>query len=246
LPTAKLHQILAAETHRKNEVNRQVNDLYHKLQKPALFEGKVRSYRKIDDNDPDLPKEKQNVQLKAEDVLQKVAEQLTILFDITATKDFGNTSARADVVVNGVTLIHDAPTTYLLWLEKQLTDLATVVKTLPRHDSSEVWTPDPSVGLFRSEPSETKSTRKVLKNHVKAQATERHAEQVETFTEDVTVGFWETTRFTGALPAARVEELMRRVVDLQTAVKFAREQANSVVVEDQQVGEAVFNFLFAN
>lgn len=175
-----------------------------------------------------------------------VSTLLAIVFDVTATKDFGNISAKADVVVNGTVLIRDAPATYLLWLEKQLVDIATVVKSLPRHDSSQVWLADPSTGLFRTEPTETKSTRKVYRNHVKAEATDRHAAQVETYTEDVIVGFWKTTRLTGALPASRIEELMRRVVDLQTAVKFAREQANSVAVEDRQVGETVFNFLFGN
>ena len=49
---------------------------------------------------------------------------------------------------------------------------------------------------------------------------------------------------TGALPARRVNELLERVEKLQQAVKFAREEANNVEVEDQTVGEQVFGYLF--
>jgi hypothetical protein len=41
-----------------------------------------------------------------------------------------------------------------------------------------------------------------------------------------------------------VNELLERVEALQTAVKFAREEANGTTVTDQHVGEAVFGYLF--
>ena len=61
--------------------------------------------------------------------------------------------------------------------------------------------------------------------------------------EDVTVGFWRTVKFSGALPAKRVNELLERVEKLQEAVKFAREEANNAETSDQKVGDAVFKFL---
>jgi len=51
-------------------------------------------------------------------------------------------------------------------------------------------------------------------------------------------------KFSGALPAARINELLERVEALQAAVKFAREEANGTVVTDQHVGDAVFGYLF--
>jgi hypothetical protein len=48
----------------------------------------------------------------------------------------------------------------------------------------------------------------------------------------------------GALPAKRVNEILDRVVALQTAVKFAREAANSTETLEQRVGAAVFGYLF--
>ncbi len=63
-------------------------------------------------------------------------------------------------------------------------------------------------------------------------------------TEDVTVGYWRTVKFSGALPAQRVNELLERVERLQEAVKFAREEANNLEVEEIKVGERFFKYLF--
>jgi hypothetical protein len=60
----------------------------------------------------------------------------------------------------------------------------------------------------------------------------------------VPVGYWTTVKFSGALPARRVNELLDRVERLQQAVKFAWEEANGADVVDQRVGDAVFGCLF--
>ncbi len=83
------------------------------------------------------------------------------------------------------------------------------------------------------------------RNHVKAEATEKHPAQVEVYYEDVTVGYWRTVKFSGALTAQRVNELLDRVEKLQQAVKFAREEANNIEAEEPKVGERFFNYLFA-
>ncbi len=59
---------------------------------------------------------------------------------------------------------------------------------------------------------------------MKAEATDKHPAQVGVYYEDVAVGFWRTVKFSGALPAKRVGELLERVEKLQQAVKFARER----------------------
>ena len=48
---------------------------------------------------------------------------------------------------------------------------------------------------------QTLRTKKVPRNHVKAEATEKHPAQVEVYYEDVAVGYWTTVKFSGALPA---------------------------------------------
>ena len=184
------------------------------------------------------------MQIKAEDIIRKTTDELTKLFNVGSTKDSADSTAKADVVFNGVTLLSQVPATYLLFLEKQLADLHTFIKKLPVLDASELWTFDSSADSWATEPIQTTKTKKIPRNHVKAEATEKHPAQVEVYYEDVLVGNWRTIKFSGALPARRINELLNRVELLQEAVKFAREEANSLEVSEQKVGAKILNYLF--
>ena len=170
---------------------------------------------------------------------------LTRLFDVTATKDWTNCRAKADVVVDGTVLLEQVPATYLLFLEKQLVDIHTFIKKLPILDAAETWAFDDSADCWATEPVQTTRTKKIPRNHVKAEATDKHPAQVEVYYEDVTVGYWRTIKFSGALPARRVNDILMRVERLQEAVKFAREEANNIEAEDHKVGEKVFQYIFS-
>jgi hypothetical protein len=240
----KLNQIIAVEKGVKSKSFADLTDAHHAVQKTAPLAGISRVYQPKDEEGEQLPPESTRVQLKTEDVLAQVAATLTRLFDVTATKDWSNRTARADVTVDGVTVLREVPVTYLLFLEKQLTDLHTFVKKLPVLDAAESWVRDDSTDSWKTEAVRTIRTKKVPRNHVKAEATDKHPAQVDVYYEDVAVGYWTTVKFSGALPAKRVNDLLDRVLKLQTAVKFAREEANNVEVVDQKVGAAVFGYLF--
>ncbi|MDT0264840.1 hypothetical protein RM844_00895 [Streptomyces sp. DSM 44915] len=240
---AKLNQIIAVEKGVKSKSYQDITAAHHQVQKPALLAGISRTYQPKDEEGEQLPPESTRVQVKAETVLREMAASLTRLFDVTATKDWANCAARADVVVDGRTIVPDVPVSYLLFLEKQLTDLHTFVKKLPVLDGAETWTLDPSTDWWKTDPVRTIRTKKVPRNHVKAEATEKHPAQVEVYYEDVAIGYWTTVKFSGSLSARQVNELLERVEKLQTAVKYAREEANSAEVEDRRVGEAVFGYL---
>jgi hypothetical protein len=241
----KLNQIIAVEKSVKSRALQELTEAHHSLQKTALLAGISRTYRPKDEEGEQLPPESNKVQVKAEEVIRQTTETLTRLFDVVATKDWANCRAKADVVVDGQKLLSDVPATYLLFLEKQLIDLHTFIKKLPVLDGAETWTFDPSADCWATEAVSTLKTKKIPRNHVKAEATDKHPAQVEVYYEDVTVGYWRTIKFSGALPAKRVNELLTRVEKLQEAVKFAREEANNLEVEDVKVGEAFLGYLFA-
>ncbi len=241
---AKLNQIIAVEKGIKSGTLRDLTDAHHGLQKPALLSGLTRTYQPKDEDGEQFPPESTRVQVKADEVIRRTAAIMARLFDVTATKDWANCSARADIKVDGETILRDVPVSYLLFLEKQLTDLHTFVKKLPVLDAAEGWAFDDSADCWRTEPVRTNRTKKVPRNHVKAEATEKHPAQVEVYYEDVTVGYWTTLKFSGAMPAKRVNDLLDRVEKLQRAVKFAREEANGLEVTDQRVGDVVFRYLF--
>ncbi|WP_055693923.1 hypothetical protein [Streptomyces prasinopilosus] len=240
----RLNQIIAVEKGVKSKAAQDVNGAHQKVQKPALLSGISRTYQPKDEEGEQLPPESTRVQVQGEDVLREMAASLTRLFDVTATKDWANCTARADVVVEGRTVLADVPVGYLLFLEKQLTDLHAFVRKLPTLDAAESWSHDPSTDWWKTDPVRTIRTKKVPRNHVKAEATEKHPAQVEVYYEDVPIGYWTTVKFSGALPARRLNELVERIEKLQQAVKFAREEANGTEVTDQRVGDAVFGYLF--
>lgn len=241
---AKLNQIIAIEKGIKSKSVQQLAESQKNLQKASVFSGISRTYRPKDEDGDQLPPESNKVQVKADEIIRETTEILTKLFDITATKDWTNCHARADVVVDGQTLLTQVPVSYLLFLEKQLTDLQAFLKKLPTLDPSETWNFDPNSDCWATEPIQSLKTFKMPRNHVKAEATEHHPAQVEVYYEDVTIGYWRTVKFSGALPQARIHELMNRLEKLQQAVKFAREEANNTEAEEQRVGAKIFQYLF--
>ncbi len=240
----KLNQIIAVTAGKKTQAHKAITEAYQNLQKVALLEGISRTYKPRDDEGEQLPAEKKLVQLRVKDAIKGVTAALTDLFDVVATQDHANSQAKGNVVVDGVTLLKGVPVTTLLFLEKQLVDLHTFVEKLPALDPGESWEYSPEVDYHVSEPYQTTKTRKVLKNHVKAEATKEHPAQVETYTEDVVVGYWTTVKFSGAVPARTKNEMLQRVRKLQEAVKCAREEANAVEVELKKLGGSIFQFVF--
>jgi len=242
---ARLNQIIAIEKGTKSQSMRELTNAHQTLQKAALLAGISRTYQPKDEEGEQYPPESTKVQVKVEEVISKTSDILTKLFDVVATKDWANTDARADIIVGGQVLLEKVPVSYLLFLEKQLVDLRTFIRNLPVLDAAESWVFDASADCWATEPMQTSKTKKIPRNHVKAVATEHHPAQVEVYYEDVVVGYWRTVKFSGALPAQRVNTLLKRIESLQEAVKFAREEANNVDVDDQKVGKKVFAYLFA-
>jgi hypothetical protein len=240
----KLNQIIAITAGKKSQAHKTITEAYQNLQKASLLEGISRTYKPRDDEGEQLPQEKKLVQSRVKDAVRSVVTALTELFDIVATQDQANCQARANVQVDGVVVLKAVPVTTLLFLEKQLVDLHTFVEKLPTLDPGEAWGYNPDVDLYASEAYQTTKTKKVMKNHVKAEATKEHPAQVETYTEDVVVGYWTTIKFSGAIPAKEKNELLDRVRKLQEAVKLAREEANGMEVETRKIGAAVLQHVF--
>jgi hypothetical protein len=244
--TTLLSQIVAVEKPVKTEAYATLNGAHHQVQKPPLLAGITRTYRPLHEDGEQLPPESTRVQLRAIDAMSEVRQALARFYDVTATRDWANCVARADVTISGRTLIPDVPVPFLLFLEKQLKALQTFLEKLPVLDPAEDWAWDQDRGIWCTPAYETIKSKKVPRNHVLAEATPQHKAQVEMYYEDVPVGTWSTVKFSGALPAAHVKVLVERVQTLRDAVKFARERANATEITQMRVAPAIFDFLFAN
>jgi len=242
---SRLNQIVAVEQGIKSKARDAVTAFYHTAQKVALFSGINRTYTPKDDDGDRLPAESTKVQVTVPQLLKDAETALSRLFDVTATKEYANASATADVVVDGRTIVFDAPVPYLLFLEKQLVDIRTFVSKLPTLDQASEWVYDDNNDVYKTTPVQTVRTKKVPRNWVKAEATDKHPAQVEIFHEDVIVGTWTKVDTSGAIPVTRKNELLERVDTLAQAVKFAREQANEFEVTDETPAADIFHYLFS-
>jgi hypothetical protein len=239
----KLNQLIASSKTTKTEMNRIIDSSYHESSKTQILGGHDRRYQPKDDEGERLPGEVQRVQRTHDQTMSDVRDAMTRLFDITASIDATNCVAHADVIIDGTVLLDAVPVSTLLFLEKRLTDMHTIVMKLPTLDPAEHWTYSDTAGHYQADPVETTRTKKIPRNHVKAEATERHPAQVDVYTEDVVVGTWTVTKWSGAWPAAKVRALLARIAELRDAVKHARETANSVEVVDTKIGGRIFDYL---
>jgi hypothetical protein len=240
----KLNQIIAVQAGKKSQARETLTEAYQKVKKADLLGGIVRTYQPRDEDGETLPDERKMVQLKVNELIRSVARDLAEMLDVVATQDWANCQAKADVVVDGRTLLSGVPVTHLLFLEKQLVDLRTFVDSLPVLDTAEEWEYKPETDLYVSRPSKSHRTKKVPRNHVKYEATKEHPAQVEMYMEDVWVGTWTTTKFSGAIPAAGKNAMLDRVRKLHDAVKAAREEANGIEVKPQKVAAALLTYVF--
>jgi hypothetical protein len=249
-----LHTFVALRDGVKNRKTENVSAAHHVAVKTDLYEGMTRTYRPKNEDGDQLPEENKNIQVNADTALNAFVDAVSRDWNLMGTVDAGNQLARADLVVpTGETtttgepitrvVLRDVPATFLLYLARELDDVYTYVKKMPTLDPSVNWTYDEAVAAYVAAPVTTHRTKKVLKNHVLYEATDRHPAQVQTFTDDVVDGFWTLIRRSGALPLERKAQLLQRIDMLRLAVKEARERANTVEVEDVDVARPIFDYL---
>lgn len=241
----RLNQIIAVETALAADAERAIAHAKRELAAEDRLAGISKTYRPREEDGEMLPPKSTKVQVKAEDVLSETAAVLARLFDVRLTKDAANASAAVDLIVRGEVLLHQAPVTYMLFLERELNELSTLVAAVPLLDPAESWTQDPVSGHWRSMTVETERTKKVPKTHIAHPGNEHHAPQVIPYNDDIVAGYWATTKFSGGVPADRVKAVQDRIRELRDAVKYAREEGNSAEIRDRHAGHAVLTYVFS-
>lgn len=242
----KLNQIIAIEKGVKARATSAVNENYKLIQKGELFNGFDKKYQPKDENGDMLPSENKFVQHQGRVVLEQTRKAVTELYEVTARKDWTNMNAVADVKIDDQVILAGVPVTFLLFLEKNLTDMRTFISHLPVLDAAESWNLDQNSGLFRTAAVSTSRTKKIQTPLVLYPATDKHPAQTQIVTEDVIAGLWNTVKLSGALPRPDVVAYLDRVEKLLKAVKEAREEANMTPeVQSPDVGAAIFGYIFS-
>jgi hypothetical protein len=244
-----LAQIITIEKGVHSRNYEALSEIHKKAQKPDQFAGISKTYDRATESEEEIPAEVKLVQLRHEMVLTDYRKLWTEWWDLESTKDDANTRARADVVVDGTTIVAQAPVTFLLFLEKQLTDIRKAVDVLPELPSDKEWTLDTVTGVHRSEPRKKArtQTRKTAVTLVPAQFKEGFnplPAQAQLIDDQVITGYYTEAQFSGAIPPAKKRAILERVNKLIDATKDARQRANRLDVEDKPVAAAVFTYLF--
>ena len=234
----KLNQIVAVVSGQKTEAYRVITDAHKRRLKPDLLNGLTRNYRPLKEDGEQLPPEIKRVQITVPEVVGEVRAAMSTMFDAVLTQDVGNTLAHADIKVGDNVVLAKVPLTYLLFLEKQVTDLETFVGDLPTLDPAESWKEDADIGGYQTEPYDTLKTAKVYETHVAHPPTEHHPAQVQTYTVDKTIGVWTNIKKSGAIRVQDKNSMLARVRALKDAIRVAREEANSIDVEQKKAGKS--------
>lgn len=238
---AKQCQVIALVSGRKARATKVLTET-HRIGDEAVS-GLVRSYTPKTEDGDQIPPEKKLPNVDICDRLKVAVGSLSELYSAVAAQEIGNTQAVADVVV-GDTIVQRCPVTLLLFLEKQLTDIRTLVSKMPVLPADREWRFDAARNCWVSDPVETLRTKKVLRNHTKSEATKEHPAQVEVYTEDAVIGTWSVTHFSTAIEAKEKADALERVDGLIEAVKCAREEANSSDTEDSTLLQPVLDYVF--
>lgn len=242
--TLTMAQVIAIETDVKQRAKPAITKIHKASQKPELFDGSSTKYEPTVEGGETFPPKRVKVRMVADEALSEMVNIWTEFVDWTATKDMGNCDAKADVVVDGVTLLEQAPVPLLLFLEKQVVDLRKAIEVIPTLNEAEDWVYDQALGYHRTkEPVRTHKTKTKKVGIVLHAPTKEHPAQTQLIDETQTVGYWTGFKFSGAMPAPRKKTLLKRTNDLLAAVKVAREEANTSKTTTQNIGAKLFSFV---
>lgn len=247
---AKLAHIAVKLDGMKTRVAKEVTELYKLVQKPAMFQGYVRTYEpytQSGDRAETLPPEQQLVQVRAKEVLAQAAASMSELINLTYQQDIGNTEAKADIVVDGVTLAKQLPVTSIMFLIKRLTEYQNIVAALPIPDASIAWEFDNAQGQLRSKEQKiVQRTSKLAKVIKKFEPTDKQAGQADIIYTDIAVGEFKRSEFSGALPQQKKQEILAYIDKYLAALKEARATANmNTNIKEEDIAKQIFGFILA-
>lgn len=240
----QLNQLLGVRKSVNSMAGKTFVEIGREVQKPQLMAGLTRNYAPLNDDGDRLPGEFQKVQNTVAELNDRLIATLIRLYDVNATVDEANTGARGTITWSGG-VIEDVPVTTLMWLDKQLAEVASYLRVVPVLDPAFDWEYDEAAGVYKTQKQETHRTTKVQKPIVLYPATEKHAAQTQLVIEDELTGYWTSQKLSGAIPIDELRGSQARLEELREAVIKAREAANDYTVENVSIGAQIMSWVFA-
>jgi len=248
---AKLHEVLAVEKDLMNTSKRLVAESIRTFSKDNLFKGSKKVTNIFDSNEEnklavDYTDELIKLETTVAENLNYSLAEVSRYWDAVLTKDLSNMQAKADIIVDGVTIAKDVPATFLLGLESKLHDLANLFAAIPTLEPGRTWELDSSIGegvYIDTHDRETFKTKKDKEFRSVAKATEKHAEQIKELDIVSNIGRIVQTNWSGMISSAEKATMTKRLVKITSAVKQARQRANATDLVPGQIGKDILDFI---
>ena len=253
-----LHEVLAVETARKKQAEAILVETKETFTKRRHhFEGAELLVELFQDSGtPEDVALKTTIEAqhsdKKKDIVTTVDEKLKYtldsirnMWDVVYQIQESNSRAKADIVVDGITLVSNVPATFLLEFEKKLAEMRDVIHKIPTYDPTKGFKKASGlkVGWYASEPKLTVSTRKDERNEVVIPPTKEHPGQWVTRKVDVPVAKITTTEYSGMYSPLDKSLMLERADKLIRAVRKARMRANNTEACTVKISAALANYI---
>jgi len=241
----KLHEVLAVESGLKATSAKVINEAKKTFtDKRGHFLGQYRHYEKLVEGTLEYAPEEKQMDSTVIDKLDYVKEHVIRAINAIYQKEVANTEAKADLVIDGKTLLEGVPATFLLTMESQLSELRSLYSIIPTVEPSRNWNKDTANdNTYVSTEIETFKTEKVIEPLVLYQATDKFPAQTEKISRDKVVGKWVTKYWSGCLTPSEKSKLLGRIDALLREVKKARMRANEQEVKTEEIAAKFFDYI---
>lgn len=247
---AKLHELLAVNSNLAGQATKVLTELKATFEKKRhLFEEKKVVFLADEENSAPVVESQSDIQTTVAKELKWISEHLAKQVDTAHAIDVANTSAKADVLIEGADtpLLKDVPATTLLQLEKRLTEWKSLLIAIPTLDPAKGFTQDQVRGKGYYQAREVVKTRTKKKNVVLelAPATDKHPRQAQVFAEDFPIGKIQEQEWSSLITPAEKTELIERAEALYRAVAAARSKANEAHVDTKnlKIGDTLLGYI---
>lgn len=251
----KLHELLAVEGDLEGQAKKILVETSHTFStKPQHFFQFDKVCEMFDEDDAPMPTEHLEMVATVRAKLEYTNGYLIKYADALLQKEATNQVAKADLIVNGVTIGKDLPATFLLGLENRLKLWRSTYQAIPTLQPGRDWLRDESFGddcYKDANPEEKLRTAKKFKHQVlvptqfppEGRGGASLPAQIEKWEEQVPVGKFVTNRWCSMMTPAEKSAILTRFDDLIMAVKKARQTANRTDVLKVNVGENILGFI---
>lgn len=188
---------------------------------------------------------------KVPETLNYVATFFGRWLDVIFRKEKTNQLAKANVEIDGRTIMTDVPVLFLLTMESKLEQLRPLINEIPTLPPGVNWIEAKDKGSFvwkiQNAITTIMSVKSFEHKHLK-QSSDKHPDVFEKFEISKNIGTYSEMKYSGAVTSADKAALIERLDKLVMAIKMARENANTVEADNSNAtaSRALLGYLFGN